>query len=287
MKQPWWSHLWKHALVIFVCLWVFYPIVWIFSASLDPRGILISQELIPTGADIQNYENLFNNPTHPFGFWLWNSVKVSLITAAMATLLCALGAYAFSRYRFRGRRAGLLALLLIQMFPQLLAIVAIFLLMQSITNVPYLGSLIGFNTHAGLILVYLGGAIGFNTWLMKGFFDTIPRSLEEAAFIDGATPPQVLWHVVLPLARPILAVVFILVFILTYGDFLIASVLIREPELYTLSVGLQRFIVNQYGTVRWGLFSAATVIGSIPIVIVFLIVQRWIVSGLTRGGVKG
>lgn len=287
MKAPWWSYLWKHALVWLVVGWVLFPVIWIIAASLNPRGILVGSSLIPPNASLVHYVELFSNPTHPFGLWLWNSVFVSMTTAVLATLLCALAAYAFSRYRFRGRRAGLLALLVLQMFPQLLAVVAIYLLMQNISGIPYLGSLAGFNTHAGLIMVYLGGAIGFNTWLMKGFFDTLPRALEEAALIDGATRFQVFWRIVLPLTRPVLAVIFILVFILTYADFLLASVLLRDREMFTLSVGLQRFIANQYGTVRWGPFAAATVLGSVPIVIVFLIAQRWIISGLTRGSVKG
>ncbi len=287
MKQRGWRVLWKHAVIWVMLLWVLFPLIWIIIASFDPRGILVSQSIIPPEWSLKHYLDLFSTPTQPFGIWLWNSIYVSLITSVLAVLLCSLAAYAFSRYRFRGRRGGLLTLLILQMFPQLLAFVALYVLLQDITKIPVLGDLIGFNTHAGLIFVYLGGAIGFNTWLMKGFFDTLPASLEEAAMIDGASRLQVFWLIVLPLTRPVLAVIFILVYILTYADFLLARVLITDRDLFTFSVGLQRFIANNYGTVRWGMFSAATVIGSIPIVTVFLIAQRWIISGLTRGSVKG
>src|SRR5690606_22474166 len=152
------------------------------SASFDGTNSLVSQGLWPTLPTLDNYRMLTQEPRYPFFTWLWNSVKVSSLNAVFSVLLCAMAAYAFSRFRFRGRRTGLFTLILVQIFPQVLAIVSIYLLLLAIGKVfPPLG----LNTHAGLVMVYLGGAVGVNTWLMKGYFDTIPYSLEESAMIDG------------------------------------------------------------------------------------------------------
>jgi len=273
----------RHLLIWAMIAFALFPVIWIFSASINPANTLIGQRLIPHISTWDHYVTLFTNPRHPFGLWLWNSIKISGTASLLTVFLTALGAYALSRFRFRGRRTGLLALLLIQMFPQMLAMVAIYLLLLSIGRyIPWLG----LNTHAGLIMVYLGGAMGFNTWLMKGYFDTIPRDLEESAMIDGATHFQAFLRIILPLARPILAVIFILSFIGTYGDFLLPSILLTGTRQYTFAVGLRLFIQGEYAT-RWGIFAAACILGAIPIMVVFLSLQRFIVSGLTRGAVKG
>jgi ABC-type maltose transport systems, permease component len=177
----------------------------------------------------------------------------------------------------------LFALILVQVFPQVLAVVSIYLLLLSIGRyVPGLG----LNTHAGLVMVYLGGAIGINTWLMKGYFDTIPKELEESAFIDGASRFTTFTRIVLPLVRPILVVVFILTFIGTYSDYILARVLLQSNEQLTLAVGMNLFIGDQYAR-RWGVFSAGALIASIPIVTIFMLLQKQLISGLTQGGVKG
>ncbi|HAZ27992.1 TPA: maltose ABC transporter permease, partial [Candidatus Acetothermia bacterium] len=163
----------RHLIIWAFIAVVLFPVVWIFSASINPANTLIGQRLIPHISTWDHYVTLFTNPRHPFGLWLLNSVKVSGVTAVLTVVMAALGAYAFSRFRFRGRRLGLLAMLLVQMFPAIMAMVAIYLFLLAIgRQVPWLG----LNTHIGLIMVYLGGAMGFNTWLMKGYFDTIPRS---------------------------------------------------------------------------------------------------------------
>lgn len=196
--------------------------------------------------------------------------------------LCSLAAYAFSRFRFKGRRMGLLTILLVQMFPQTLGITAIFLIMTWFNDkIPF----IGLNTHAGLILVYLGGAIGMNTWLMKGYFDSIPKSLEEAAYVDGATSFKAFRAIILPLARPILVVIFIIQFIGTYSEYMIASTLLKGDKMYTLAVGLRLFVGQHYDD-RWGPFAAAGVLGSIIVIVIFYSLQDLIVSGLTGGAIK-
>jgi len=185
--------------------------------------------------------------------------------------------------RFRGRRLGMLTLLLIQMFPQLLAVVAIYLIVLNTGDVFHF---IGLNTLPALIIVYLGGAMGVNTWLMKGFFDTIPSELDESARVDGATPAQVFWGVVLPLAAPVLAVIALISFISTLNEFVIASVILETQQKFTLPVGLWQFIDQKYSE-HWGPFAAGVLIAAIPAALLFAFLQRYIVEGLTQGAVKG
>jgi len=268
------------ALAIFFAL---FPVVWIISASINPSNTLANQQLIPSNASFGNYSLLFNDPLHPFWLWMGNSLKVSIISAVLAVTITSFSAYAFSRFRFRGRKNLLLTILLVQVFPNMLAMIALFLLLQQIGNyIPWLG----LNSHGGLILVYLGGALGVNTWLMKGFFDSIPRDLDESAKIDGASQWQIYWKIIFPLVRPILAVVTLLTFIGSYSDVVLAKVLLQSSEEYTLAVGLWLFISGQY-TEQWGVFAAGALLGAIPIVILYLFLQDYIVGGLTQGAVKG
>ena len=278
-----WVALARAIITLLAVTYALFPVLWMASASLDPRNSLAQQQLIPPNASWENYQALLQNPLQPFPIWLLNSIKISSITAVLAVFISALAAYAFSRFYFRGRRSLLLTILLIQVFPNFLAMVALFLLLQQIKN--YIPSL-GLNTHGGLIMVYLGGALGINTWLMKGFFDAIPRDLDESARIDGASDWQVFYHIILPLVRPILAVVGVLTFIGAYSDVLLASVLLRTKENFTLAVGLWQLVEGQY-TQKWGIFAAGALIGAIPIVVIYLLLQDLIIGGLTRGAVKG
>ena len=275
--------LWRHVVLLVFLVFALFPILWVISASFNPSNTLVGQSLIPRNASLANYTEVFTSEQYPIALWIKNSVVIGLITSALVVVMTSLAAYAFSRFRFKGRRQGLFASLLVQVFPQMLAAVSIYLLILSIGKlIPSLG----INTHAGLIMIYLGGAMGVNAWLMKGYFDTIPTSLEESAMIDGASPFQAYYMIILPLARPILAVIFLLQFIGTYSEFILASVLISSSEKYTLAVGLQLFIQDQYAS-RWGVFAAASVLGALPIVILFMFLQKYLVAGLTSGAVKG
>ncbi|HEY8426410.1 MAG TPA: sugar ABC transporter permease [Limnochordales bacterium] len=273
----------RHLFVLAAMAFALFPVAWVVSASLSRSNTLVGQSLIPRNATLAHYVELFTNPAHPFGLWLWNSIKVSGLAALLTVVMAALAAYAFSRFRFKGRRAGLLTLLVVQMFPQMLAMVAIYLLLLRVGQ--YIPSL-GLDSHGGLILVYLGGALGFNTYVMKGYFDTIPRSLEESAMMDGATPFQAFIHIILPLARPVLAVVFLLAFIGTYSDFLLASILLKDRDLLTFAVGLRIFIAGQYHA-RWGVFTAGALVGALPVATIFYLLRNQFVSGLTQGAIKG
>ncbi|MCU0489020.1 MAG: sugar ABC transporter permease [Anaerolineales bacterium] len=266
-----------------------FPVLWIISASFDPANSLAGQKLIPPRASFQNYLRLFNkDPNFQFGelfYWKWffNSIKVAGITTILSLAITTMAAYAFSRLRFAGRVAMLKAILLIQVFPNLLALVAIYLLvLQGGKIIPA----IGLNTHAGLILVYLGGSMGLNIWLMKGFLDTVPRAIDESGMIDGASHWQIFTRLLLPLLRPILVVVGILAFIGTYGDFILARILLNDVDKYTLMVGLQIFTAGQFDK-KWGVFAAGALIGALPIMITYLSLQDQIAGGLTTGAVKG
>jgi len=219
----------------------------------------------------------------PFMRWLFNSIMVAGIAAVITVLLSALMAYPFSRLRFVGRKYGLIGILLVQMFPTMMAMVALYLLLNFIGKfVPFLG----LNTLGGLSFLYIGGGIAFNSWLIKGFFDTIPMELEEAAMVDGATRFQTFWRIILPLSAPVLAVTVILSFIGNYGDYILASIVLTGINNYTFAVGLQTFATSQYST-NWGLMTTAALIGMLPILALFLSLQRFIVGGLTQGSVKG
>ena len=274
--------VWRHAVVLCLCTFAIFPVLWVASASFNATNNMQLQQLIPSNPSLAHYRELFTSDRYQYATWLINSLKISSLTSALTVIMAGLGAYAFSRFRFKGRRVGLLSLLLIQMFPQMLAVVAIFLLILSLGDIfPWAG----LNTHTGLILVYLGGAMGFNTWLMKGYFDTIPRSLEESAKVDGATPFQAFVRIIPPLARPILATIFVLSFISAYSELFIATILLRSNSRFTLAVGMNLLISNRYDN-RWGMFAAGSLVAAIPFLVVFIIAQRSLVSGLTRGSVK-
>lgn len=293
------------AIAIFFAL---FPVLFIMSSAFNPTGQLSTQRFIPRGVDnldelTTNFQALMIEELDRFPFWNWifNSFFVASISTIMIVLITAMSAYSFSRFRFRGRRSMLLGILLIQMFPNLLAMVAIFLIMTEIGRLssaipnalPFLDFInwnwlnyFSLNSLGGLILVYMGGAMGINTWLMKGFFDSIPRDIDESATVDGATHWQTFWMLIFPLVRPILAVVGILAFIGTFNEFILARILLRDKTKWTLMVGLFEFINADFNR-DWGKFAAGALISGTPVVILYIMLQDQIVGGLTQGAVKG
>jgi len=213
--------------------------------------------------------------------WFWNSVKVSGTAAALILALSATCAYAFARMKFRFREGLMGTLLVLQMFPMVLALIAIHAILEGVGRwVPWLG----LDSHGGLVLAYLGG-IATHVWMIKGYFDSLPVSLEESAAIDGATPWQTFWRIMLPMAAPAFAIVFILAFIGMIGEYPLASVVLQRTEQWTLAVGASSFLYEQ--NYLWGDFAATAVLSGLPITALFLACQRLLLSGLTAGGVKG
>ena len=292
-KRPGWKDTWwRHLIAIVAILMSLFPVAYILSAAFSANATLTGASLIPDQLTLDNFTRLLHGSKEVseqifssvnYGRWYLNTILVSLATAVLTVMIGALAAYAFSRFRFKGRRMGMLFLLLIQMFPQPLAVTAIYLIVLRIGDV---FSVIGLNTLTGLIIVYLGGALGVNTWLLKGFFDTIPAELDESARVDGATSGQIFWGVVLPLAAPVLIVVGLFSFIATLNEFLIASVLLVNSDQFTLPLGLRQFIDQQYDQ-HWGPFAAGVILAAIPVIVIFQFLQRYIVAGLTQGSVKG
>ncbi len=270
-------------IAIFLIFFSVFPLLWIISASLNPTGTLATARLIPKNPGFKNFQDLIGNPTFPFFRWFWNSIKITTISTVLTLSLTTMAAYAFSRFRFKGRTSLLKSILLIQVFPNLLSIVALFLILSQFGTI---APVIGLNTHLGLIIVYLGGAMGMNIWLMKGYMDTIPRDIDESAHVDGATDWQIFWKLILPLLQPILVVIGILSFIGTYGDFIVARTLLKTTELYTVMVGLQIYTSGMFSQ-KWGIFAAGALISALPIMIIYLSLQDLIVGGLTQGAVKG
>ena len=277
------NNLWKHALAITLVLFTAFPIYVVLVTSFDPTGGLSSSSLLPVRFSLDNYILLFTDPTIPYWSWMRNSLIIATATAVTSVAIGAAGAFAFSRLRFKGRKTGLKALLLIQVFPSFLSLSAIYVMMEQVFLIT---PTFGLGSIWGLYLIYIGGSLGVNVWLLKGFLDTIPLELDESARLDGASVPQVFWLIFLPLAAPVLAVIGVLSFIGTFNEFVLASLFLQDVERRTVAVGLQQFVGGQF-TQTWGPFAAGSIIASIPLVIIFLSMQRFIIGGLTAGATKG
>lgn len=290
-KNQRWRVVATHAFLWALIALTVFPLLAVISISLRP-GNFSTGSLIPTdislehwklalGISYQDADGSLVKPPFPVLRWLWNSIKVASIAAFLIVAISTTAAYAFARLKFRFKTAILNSMLLLQMFPAVLALVAIYAIFNTIgTYVPWLG----IETHGGLIVAYLGG-VAMHIWTINGYFETIPVEIEECAKVDGATHWQAFRYVLLPMAVPILMVVFILAFIGTIIEYPVASVLLREESNLTLAVGSKYYLTDQH--YLWGDFAAAAVLSGLPITLVFLAAQRWIVSGLTAGGVKG
>ncbi len=279
-----------------VGLWVLigitlFPLLAVVSISLRP-GNFSTGSLIPSEISLEHWKLALGigyttadgtrvEPPFPVLLWLWNSVKIAAISAFLIVAISTTAAYAFARLKFAHKGFVLNSMLLLQMFPVAVALVAIFAIFEGIgTVIPWLG----IETHAGLIVAYMGG-VAMHIWTIKGYFETIPAEIEENAKVDGATHWQAFRLVLLPMAVPILMVVFVLAFIGTIIEYPVASILLREEPNLTLAVGSKFYLYEQ--KYLWGDFAAAAVLSGLPITLVFVAAQRWIVSGLTSGGVKG
>ena len=290
-KSDEFPHWPMHVFLVFMVLVTLYPLLWVFTVAFSGQQSLtfVSLPADPTLWDrvravmpwpeqvtFKNFVDLFSD--QPFARWLLNSVLVSAATTLVGVFLACTAGYAFSRFQFPGRRAGLMAFLVSQMFPGVLTLVPLYIII-----VKWLG--LGSN-YLGLILVYSTTAIPFCVWMLKGYFDTIPKELEESALMDGASTTTIFFRIILPLAKPAVAVTALFSFMTAWNEFVLALTFLDQENMYTAPVGL-RFFVGGYAEQQWGYFAAGSIVAAIPIVILFLYLQKYLVSGLTAGAVKG
>ena len=267
--------LWLSRIVIWIVLiMVLFPALWIVMASFSKGDSFFMTALVPKQLSVENYVSLFRETD--FALWVFNSLKLCLIVAVIQLVLTSLSAYAFSRLRFPGRTKGLMALLVLQVFPNSMALARYYVLIYKF----------GLADNFLAIILVLAAGSAFNIWLLKSYMDGIPKELDEAAFVDGAGHFTTFFRIVLPLATPELVVIFLFSFIGTYSEYVISSVFLQSPGNFTLAIGLQSFITNQFAA-HWTLFAAAAVLASLPIMFIFMMLQKYIQNGLTAGGVKG
>jgi arabinogalactan oligomer / maltooligosaccharide transport system permease protein len=279
-----------HAFLVLMVLYTVYPVLWVISIAFSGRQSLAIADVPPDATSWDRLRAVVPWPAHwsfqnftsvmsdqPFARWILNSLLVSVATTVMGVALACTAAYAFSRFSFPGRRGGMMSLLVSQMFPGVLMLIPLYIIV-----VQWLG--LG-SSRIGLVLVYATTSVPFSVWMLKGYFDTIPKELEEAAVIEGASAGTVFWRIVLPLAKPAIAITALFSFMTAWNEFILAATLMDKEEMYTAPVGL-RFFVGGFQQ-QWGYFAAGSIIVSIPVVVLFLYLQKYLVSGLTAGSVKG
>lgn len=284
------SHLPLHAVLVAFTLFTIYPILWVVSLAFSGKQSLAIATLPenptfwdrlravtpwPETFSTSNFASVMTD--QPFAKWMLNSAIVAIGTTVLGVFLACTAAYAFSRFKFPGQRGGMMAFLVSQMFPGTLMLIPLYIIL-----VQWLG--LG-SSRLGLIIVYATTSIPFSVWMLKGYFDTIPRDLEEAALIEGASVGRIFWSVILPLAKPAVAVTALFSFMTAWNEFILAATFMDQEAMYTAPVGL-RFFVGGFSQ-QWGYFAAGSIIVSVPVVFLFLFLQKYLVSGLTAGGVKG
>ena len=260
----------------FVSLLIIYPLVWTVGASLNPGNSLMSSSIIPKNISLEHYAALFNGQVD-YVTWYWNSMKISFFTMVLTLIFVSFTAYSFSRFRFVGRKNGLVLFLLLQMIPQFSALIAIFVLSQMLGLV---------NSHLALVLIYVGGMIPMNTYLMKGYIDAIPRDMDESARMDGAGHFRIFCEIIMPLSKPIIAVIALFSFTGPLGDFILSTTILRTPDQFTLPIGLYNLVSMKMGA-SYTTYAAGAVLISVPVALLFLWLQKFFGSGLTAGGSKG
>jgi arabinogalactan oligomer / maltooligosaccharide transport system permease protein len=268
--------LWINALLILACFIAIYPVLRVFSVSLRPNNQLLSTSLniIPDNATLDNYARLFTEK--PFLVWIWNSIIITIVVATIGVALAATSAYAFSRWKFRMRSAGLVFLLTTQMIPAGMLLIPIYLILAQLQLI---------NSYRGMVLAYIVSSIPFSVWILKGYYDTIPIDLEEAAMIDGAGRLGTFVRMVLPLSTPALAIVFLFNFMQAWQEFPVAYRIVTKESMWTWTLGINA-MQGQFQT-EWGMYAAGSMLIMLPVVLLFLYSAKWLISGLTLGSVKG
>ncbi|MCB2199290.1 sugar ABC transporter permease [bacterium] len=275
VKNKWPTRILIYAILLVFVLIAVYPVIRVASISLRPGDRLLSTSLalIPPDATLDNFRILFTE--RPFLRWVLNSTIVSFAVTLFGVALASTAGYIISRYKFVGRTTAMLSILTTQMFPATMLLLPMYIIISRLNLI---------NTYVGLIVVYSATALPFCVWTMKGFYDTIPSSLEEAAMIDGCNRFQAFYKVVFPLASPALVITGLFSFISSWSEYLVAAQVLQDPVMYTLPLGLKQF--QQSMSTEWGLYAAGALVVSIPVIGLFLFANRWLVGGLTLGGVK-
>lgn len=264
-----------YAILIITTIFVLYPVYWIVIGAFNPGDSLFSTKLIPDRLTLDHFYDLFEKTDYLN--WYKNTIKIAFFNMIISTFLVVTAAYAFSRFRFPGRKQGLMTMLVLQMFPGFMGMIAIYILLLQI------GLL---DNHWGLILVYAGGSIPFGAWLVKGYFDGLPRSLEEAAKMDGASHTTIFFKIMMPLSKPILVFIAVNNFIGPWMDFIFARLVLRSNQNKTLAIGLFEFVTGKANT-QFTTFAAGAILVAVPITVLFLLFQKHIVEGLKAGANKG
>ena len=286
-KLPLRKQLLLQAILLFITLIVMFPIMWIVSLSLDPRGISRPTELmlIPQGASLQAYKDIIDQPTaNPVTFTqlTLNSLKLTGGVSLFALLVAITAAYTFSRKQFPGRKILMLGIITVLMLPAIATIAPLFVTLNQVQ----IGDFNLRNSLWGVGLAMVAGALPFSIWNLKGYLDTIPKDLEEAAIIDGASPNQVFFRIILPLAVPALAVTFFIAFLGGWTEFALSWQFLTHPEDFTLAMALWNMTGQYAGSVPWSHFAAMSIMVALPVAIIYLALQKYIVGGLTIGSVK-
>jgi arabinogalactan oligomer / maltooligosaccharide transport system permease protein len=278
-KRSWW---WKYVLAALMIGFALLPALWVISASLNPANSLVGATLIPRNPGFVNYSDLINHPSYPYATWLWNSIKITVISVTLTVAITVLAGYALSRFKLAGKKNFMTGILILNVFPAVLSIIALFCMVQQIgVYIPWMG----LDSHGALIAVYVSFGIGINVLLVKAYIDSLPKDLDESGLVDGATYGQVFRRIVFPMIVPIIVTVAVLQTFVVYGDFVIARVLLRSTENLTVMVGLLLFQTLRFEQ-DWGLITAGAVLASIPVLLLYIPVQAMVISGLTAGAVK-
>ena len=283
LSQNWLSLALRYALAFILIVFAVLPALWVVSSSLNPAKSLTGGTFFPTNPSMINYEELVTNEFFPYVQWFINSLKIATITTFATVFLTCLAGYTLSRFRFKGRPLLMGAILILNVFPSILAMVAIFTMIQQVgLHIPP----IGLDTHGALILIYVSGSMGINVLMVKAYIDSIPKELDESALVDGATHWETFRFIILPAMTPIVITIGVLTFIAAYGDFVIARVLLKSADNLTVMVGLMLFQTDRFDQ-DFGMITAGAVIAAIPIILIYIPLQRYVIDGLTAGSVKG
>lgn len=273
----------KYVIAAVLIFFAVLPTFWIIATSFNKAQSLLGAEIIPKALTFNNYKDLLTSKTLNFSQWMVNSLKVTSISVVLIVAITCLTAYALSRFRFKGKKGVMMGIMIMNIFPGILAMIAIYTMLQQFgIYIPGMG----LNTHGGLICIYVAGSMSINVLMVKSYIDSIAFELDESALMEGASYWQIFWKIIFPVIRPMVITIAILAFMSTYGDFVIANLLLKGNDKVTVMVGIYQFTQQRFDT-NWGIVTAGTTIAAIPAVVLFFCTQKYILNGLTAGAVKG